>query len=393
MNKIKEYGIAQEDKMYCQKCGKENPEDERFCMHCGADLSGYKVEISPKIDVSPKISISTMDKEQISLLVDDKLSTTMDKEQISLLVDNKLSKALEKAHTFKDTQAKEVTPEEEQAFDTLQKIAEDVGRRKGEVSFSKYDPHDLESCVKFLDTNEEIFLENLDKEGKEAFWFVKGSIFFTLGRHSEALVCWDKVLEINPQEEAWWSNRGRTLKELKRYDEAVHCFNKVLDMNPEYDLAWAEKGYDILRQAHEFIRKLLEGKISKEEFKLLRELEEEARRYINKALEINPQLEWAWLLKSNIGKDINERMRCIDEALKINPRSAVALYCMGLGKYHSAEIDLIDFNDWTIKNETEYKSRLWEAIEFFDKALEIEPDDAKTLKERKKLLKELRELS
>ena len=44
--------------MYCPKCGKENPEGARFCMHCGADLSGYKVEISPKIDVSPKISVS-----------------------------------------------------------------------------------------------------------------------------------------------------------------------------------------------------------------------------------------------------------------------------------------------------------------------------------------------
>jgi hypothetical protein len=45
--------------MYCPKCGKENPEGTRFCMHCGADLSGYKVEISPKIEVSPKISVST----------------------------------------------------------------------------------------------------------------------------------------------------------------------------------------------------------------------------------------------------------------------------------------------------------------------------------------------
>ena len=41
--------------MYCPRCGKENPEGARFCMHCGADLREYKVEISPKIEVSPKI--------------------------------------------------------------------------------------------------------------------------------------------------------------------------------------------------------------------------------------------------------------------------------------------------------------------------------------------------
>ena len=44
--------------MYCPKCGKENPEGARFCMHCGSDFSGYKAEISPKIEVSPKISVS-----------------------------------------------------------------------------------------------------------------------------------------------------------------------------------------------------------------------------------------------------------------------------------------------------------------------------------------------
>lgn len=44
--------------MYCPKCGKENPNAARFCMQCGADLSGYKMEISPKIEVSPKISVS-----------------------------------------------------------------------------------------------------------------------------------------------------------------------------------------------------------------------------------------------------------------------------------------------------------------------------------------------
>jgi hypothetical protein len=45
--------------MYCPKCGKENPEGARFCMHCGADLSECKVEISPNINVSPKIEVKT----------------------------------------------------------------------------------------------------------------------------------------------------------------------------------------------------------------------------------------------------------------------------------------------------------------------------------------------
>jgi len=44
--------------MYCPKCGEQIPEGSRFCMHCGADLSEYTVEVAPKIEVSPKISVS-----------------------------------------------------------------------------------------------------------------------------------------------------------------------------------------------------------------------------------------------------------------------------------------------------------------------------------------------
>ncbi len=32
--------------MYCQKCGKENPDDHKFCKDCGAPL--YPTELSPK---------------------------------------------------------------------------------------------------------------------------------------------------------------------------------------------------------------------------------------------------------------------------------------------------------------------------------------------------------
>ncbi len=365
--------------MDCPKCGKENREDARFCMDCGANLSGYKVEISPNITVSPKISVSTIDKEQISLLVE-----------------NTLSKALEKPHNFKDIHAKDFSSEEQQAVSTLQKIAEEagrgeeVGRRKGEVYFPNcnYDLQDLERCMKFLD-------------GERGLWSVKGCILSALGKHSEALECWDKLLDINPLNGAWWFNKGLTLEELKRYNEAVSCFNKALDLNPEIDLAWAKKGNFIVRQLRELVRKFLEGKISVEEFKSKKsELdEEEAMRYFNKALEINPQLEWAWVLKSMIENDTNDAIKYLDTALDINPRSADALCMKGIVKVHSMEDILDDLlvrkdDSLFIKREKipEYKSRLLEAIKFFDNALEIEPNLAEALKEKEELLEELRNL-
>jgi len=349
-------------------------------MHCGADLSGYKVEISPKIEVKPNISISTLDKEQISLLVGDKLS-----------------KALEKAHTFKDIKGEEITPEEYKAMGTLLKIGEEVDRN-GMINLSKYDPQDLERCVKFIDkVLEETEIKSKDKE---VAWLFKGAILTELCKYSEALKCWNKVVEINPRNYTGWSNKGNNLKKLKRYDEAMHCFNKALDINPEYEKAWAEKGAVVIGQSIDFIRESakesLDRKMSIEEYESKNsELKKEAMRYINKALEINPRFESAWMLKSSIEEDINEKISCLDKALEINPRSATALLTKGFLKHFFEALEFIDFPDGDIKRGKllEWKSRLWEVIEYYNKALEIEPNNAKALKWREVALKDLRNLS
>lgn len=274
---------------FCSKCGNENPADANFCMNCRANLKEESVEISPKIVVSPNINVSMIDKEQISLLLKDTLS-----------------KALEKAYSFKDIQAKGVTAEEQQAKAILLEIVEEADRRKGTVTIPKYNPQDLERCVKFLDTVLEKCSENFDNKSKEVFWLFRVVPLTGLGKHSEALDCWDKLLDIHPRNDAWWSNKGKILEMLNRYNEADCCVNK---------------------------------------------------------------------------------------ALEINPRSANALYLKGTAKLDSAE-NLINLKDFTIKKEklSEFKSRLWIVMDFFDKALEIDPNYAEALKQRKVLLKELRKV-
>lgn len=229
---------------------------------------------------------------------------------------------------------------------------------------------------------------------------VKCGILDGLGRYSDALECWDNVLEINPPSAAWWFNKGMTLKNLERYNEADRCFNKALDINPEYEEAWAGKGAVVLGQSIDFIRESakesLDRKMSIEEYESKNsELKKEAMRYINKALEINPRFEWAWMLKSSIEEDINEKISCLDKALEINPRSATALLTKGFLKHFFEALEFIDFPDGDIKRGKllEWKSRLWEVIEYYNKALEIEPNNAKALKWREVALKDLRNLS
>ena len=48
----------------------------------------------------------------------------------------------------------------------------------------------------------------------------------------------DKALEINPRYAEAWNNKGLTLDELGKHQEAMKCYNKALEINPRDEMAW-----------------------------------------------------------------------------------------------------------------------------------------------------------
>ena len=77
--------------MYCPKCGKENPEDARFCMHCGTNLEKAKVEISPKINVSPEIKVS-VPKNKSGINIEESVIQKSTIQQIETYIDRSITK-------------------------------------------------------------------------------------------------------------------------------------------------------------------------------------------------------------------------------------------------------------------------------------------------------------
>jgi tetratricopeptide (TPR) repeat protein len=178
-------------------------------------------------------------------------------------------------------------------------------------------------------TIEQLFITLTDflREFKEdsnyaSAWYNKGVALVDLGKYEEALVYFDKAIELNPNDAEVWDNKGIVLGYLGKHEEALVCFNKALEQNPNNADAWYNKGvalYDL-------------GKI------------QEAISCYNEAIEIKPNNADVWHMKGlalvNLS-NYEEAIDCFNKALKLNPNFVNTWYVKGLalgklGKYEEA---------------------------------------------------------
>ena len=59
------------------------------------------------------------------------------------------------------------------------------------------------------------------------------------------IACYDKALEIDPQDETAWFNKGVNLAALGRREEAAECFVRALGIDPQDETAWCAKGVNV----------------------------------------------------------------------------------------------------------------------------------------------------
>jgi tetratricopeptide (TPR) repeat protein len=70
------------------------------------------------------------------------------------------------------------------------------------------------------------------QEIRSKAWFSKGFCLENLDRHHEAIVCYDKALQIDPRFEGAWFAKGGVLFHLDKIQEAIACYDKALEINP-----------------------------------------------------------------------------------------------------------------------------------------------------------------
>ncbi len=168
-------------------------------------------------------------------------------------------------------------------------------------------------------------------------WSNKGISNETMGNYEEALNCHERALSMNVLDPESWLNKGTVLMQLDQTERAIQCFEEAIKLRENYPLAWFNKG------------------------RALRNLgrDDEALYCYDKALSINPHFAQAWNNKGVIHferHDLETALSCYMKAIQEYPEFTDACDNVGtvlgsIGKHA-------------------------EAIEFFDRSIEINPLDA-----------------
>ena len=184
----------------------------------------------------------------------------------------------------------------------LNYVKETLKRREIEIDdknvcyFSNVEEYEREVKFEFMFFIEE-FIKNVAESKKQnykliemnpEYWNNKGYALYKLERYEEAIGCYDKAIELNPNEPTYWNNKGYVLYSLKRYEEAIKCFDKAIELNPNEPEYWNMKGIALY---------------------LLTRYEEAIKSYFPIIL----------LFGFYILKRYGEAIKCFDKAIKLNP--------------------------------------------------------------------------
>lgn len=174
-------------------------------------------------------------------------------------------------------------------------------------------------------------------------WFEKGNILNLLKRGDDATGCFERVLEINPDGEDWylWNETGNALVKLKRYEEGFACLDRILKLDAKNKYAANYKGVALCElgrheEALACFDEALSGYIgatdaetwfNKANVLCELKLHEEAIGCYDRVVQLAPDSDGAWNNKAVASIALNrleEAVACLDRALQINPSDEFA---------------------------------------------------------------------
>jgi tetratricopeptide (TPR) repeat protein len=145
-------------------------------------------------------------------------------------------------------------------------------------------------------------------------------------QYKEAIQCFTKTLQLNPEYENAYYNRALCYDKEKQYDQAIFDYTKVIELRPENSNAYHNRGIDYGEQ---------------KKYDL-------AIQDLNKSIELNPQSDSYYALGFTYSsiRQYQWALENLSKAIKLNPHNREAYYQRGLvyQLLGQEERAIIDFN-------------------------------------------------
>jgi len=244
----------------------------------------------------------------------------------------------------------------------------------------------------------------LNPNNSEALLY-RGATYIALGDKQGAIQDFNQALKINPNDAKAYNNRGATRSDLGDKQGAIADFNQALNFNPNDALAYYNRGgvrselgdkqaaIQDYNQALKINPNYAEAYINRGLARSDSGDKQGAIQDYNQALKINPNYAYAYynrgIARSNLG-DKQAAIQDYHQALKINPNYAYAYINRGLARYDSGDKQgaIADFNqaikinpndDYAYYNRGLARSNLGDkqaAIQDYNQAIKINPNYA-----------------
>ncbi len=141
-------------------------------------------------------------------------------------------------------------------------------------------------------------------------WYERGTALEDLGRFAEAIQNYDRALSLYPKREALanlWLRRGNAFQYgLGEYDAALACYDRVLQLQPDQAKAWHHRGNALLNGYRQ---------------------PDTAIASYQRAIELDSQFALSWRNQGNALVELqrySEAISCYDQALRFSPNDEIA---------------------------------------------------------------------
>ena len=148
--------------------------------------------------------------------------------------------------------------------------------------------------------------------------FCRGTMQYMSGRGAEAIVHYDRAIELSPRCARAYNNRGGAHLILSDHAEAISDFNKAIDLSPTYISAYHNRANAYL-DSEQYDRAITD---------------------YTRAIELNPQFAKAYFGRGFAHLALghyDEAIRDYTQAIRLNPAYARAYYTRAIGYAHLEE--------------------------------------------------------